>query len=313
MSARVLSVGGAILDVLCLSHDDPIPGTSNPGRITTAAGGVARNFAENLARLGTPVSLISALADDPAGIAVQARCVDAGIDMEHVVAAGHGTGIYSAILTPEGELSVAISDLAATEEITLDQTVTATDRLSAQDIVFVDGNLRPEVAEGILAAAHRAGARTIAEPVSVPKAQRLRAALVAQPPWLVTPNIEELVALTGGPVNYARVGESAARLLDLGVTYVWVRLGRSGSALSWRDEAGEVSSLAFAAPVVPVTNVTGAGDAMTAGFIHALLRGSTPAAAAAYGHIVSALTVASGEVVRSDLSEALVAESGGSL
>lgn len=313
MSARVLSVGGAILDVLCLSNEDPIPGTSNPGTITTAPGGVARNFAENLARLGTPVSLVAALADDPAGVAVRARCVDAGIDMEHVVAAEHGTGIYSAILTPGGELSVAISDLTATEQLTLEQTAAATDRLSAEDIVFVDGNLRPEVAEGVLAAAHRAGARTIAEPVSVPKAHRLRPALAAEPPWLITPNIEELVALIGGPVNYARVGESAARLLDLGVRYVWVRLGRSGSALTWRDDDGQVQSLAFAAPVVPVANVTGAGDALTAGFIHALLRGSTPAAAAAYGHIVSAMTVASGEVVRSDLSEALVAANGGSL
>ena len=55
-----------------------------------------------------------------------------------------------------------------------------------------------------------------------------------------------------------------------------------------------------------VYDVTGAGDALLAGFVHAHLRGASVGEAAAYGHIVAALTVASPHTVRPDLTPALV-------
>ena len=55
-----------------------------------------------------------------------------------------------------------------------------------------------------------------------------------------------------------------------------------------------------------VLDVTGAGDAMLAGFCHALLAGATPVEAAAYGHAAAALTIASPHTVRPDLTDALV-------
>ena len=45
----------------------PVPGSSNPARMSTGFGGVARNVAENLARLGVPVALVSRVGDDDSG------------------------------------------------------------------------------------------------------------------------------------------------------------------------------------------------------------------------------------------------------
>jgi pseudouridine kinase len=45
---------------------------------------------------------------------------------------------------------------------------------------------------------------------------------------------------------------------------------------------------------------------MTAAFVHALLRGDGPQDAAAFGQMAAALTVASAETVRPDLSSRLV-------
>ena len=56
-----------------------------------------------------------------------------------------------------------------------------------------------------------------------------------------------------------------------------------------------------------VIDVTGAGDAMTAGFVRALLAGEEPATAARHGHLAAALTVASGHTVRPDLGVAFAA------
>ena len=61
------------------------------------------------------------------------------------------------------------------------------------------------------------------------------------------------------------------------------------------------------APEVEVADVTGAGDSMTAGYVHALLDGSDVVEAARYGQVLAALTCASADTVRADLTAALVA------
>ena len=88
---------------------------------------------------------------------------------------------------------------------------------------------------------------------------------------------------------------------DRGVELVWVRLGAEGSLLSTREEQTRL-------PSVPteVVDVTGAGDAMLAGFCHALLAGAGTTEAAAYGHGAAALTIASPHTVRPDLTDRLV-------
>ncbi len=61
-----LVVGAAGLDLKVPARAPPrLPlGRSNPGEIRWGWGGVARNMAENLARLGTEVQLITAVGDD---------------------------------------------------------------------------------------------------------------------------------------------------------------------------------------------------------------------------------------------------------
>ena len=63
----VLVVGSSGLDMVCRSRDELRYGTSNPGKLRISPGGVARNVAENIARLGMQVSLITAVGDDPQG------------------------------------------------------------------------------------------------------------------------------------------------------------------------------------------------------------------------------------------------------
>jgi pseudouridine kinase len=96
--------------------------------------------------------------------------------------------------------------------------------------------------------------------------------------------------------------QAAADLHDRGVQHVWVRLGERGSLLSTRD-AGHTF---LSAPPTEVRDVTGAGDAMLAAFVHALLRGTDPVDAARFGHAAAALTVASAATVRPDLTSRLI-------
>ncbi|MDP3890658.1 carbohydrate kinase, partial [Nocardioides sp.] len=299
----VVVVGGANVDVLAHSTERAVPGTSNPGCGSMSPGGVGRNIAENLARLGTPVHLVAAVGTDSLGDGLLAGTADAGVSVDRVVRSPHPTGTYTAVLDADGELLVAIADMAATDELSPEQVDGARDLIASAAYVVLDGNL----ATGTLAHAHGLAAAAevpvLLDPVSVPKARRVAGLVVGSGPWFaLTPNRDELAALTGLPAGTDQQLLAAARLLhDAGVEHVWVRLGPRGSLLSSADEQRFLPSVETA-----VDDVTGAGDAMLAAFCHALLGGRPPVEAARFGHAAAALTIAGPHTVRPDLTARLV-------
>src|SRR5690606_2286804 len=64
---RIAVIGGAVLDRKYHARHELIMGTSTPVEGHRNFGGVARNVAENLARLGATVSFVSAVGDDLSG------------------------------------------------------------------------------------------------------------------------------------------------------------------------------------------------------------------------------------------------------
>ncbi len=290
----VVVIGGANLDIVARSHDPLLPGTSNPGHTRMTPGGVGRNVAENLARLGTAVRLVSAVGDDPAGDRIVADTRAAGVDVTGVRrVTGGSTGTYTAVLAPDGELVTAVADMSAVDAITPED---LPDDLTDAALLVLDGNLAPPTIARALARARADGVPTAVDPVSAPKAARVAGLLTGV--HLLTPNVDELAALTSPALD---VPEAAAELHRRGADLVWVRLGGDGSLLSGPDGTTRLASVP-----ADVVDVTGAGDAMLAAFCHALLAGAAPAEAAAYGHAAAALTVASAHAVRPDLTDDLV-------
>jgi pseudouridine kinase len=328
----VVVVGGANMDIKARSLRPLVAATSNPGTVDTTPGGVGRNIAENLARLSRRTYLVAAVGSDAMGEQILAHTSAAGVRTEHVVVGAHPTGTYLAVLDDRGELVVGISDMAATDNLSVEHLARSRDLVAAADLLVLDGNLPGEVLGWLLDLAASGSVPVLVEPVSVAKAQRLAPLLSPGRPVLaITPNVDELGALVGADVPNTRPGiAAAARLLhERGVTHVWVRRGRRGSVLSSRApgagapdhrisggqapggsaQAGEKrpTVTVLTAPRTPVVDVTGAGDAMTAAFAHALLRGDTAVEAAEYGHRAAALTVASRQTVRADLTDSLIA------
>jgi pseudouridine kinase len=292
-------VGGANLDVKARSEAPATHGTSNPGHGSMTPGGVGRNVAENLARLGDRVELVSVVGRDPAGDQLLQLTSGAGVGVEHVARIDGRTGTYTAVLDANGELLVAIADMDAMDEFGTAQIDAARDTISTAGVVVIDGNVSRAVLDYVLDLA--ANARVVFEPVSVPKATRLAASVDGRID-VVTPNRDELGALTGLPTRTpSQVGVAARSLHDRGVGLVWVRLGAQGSVLS--TAAGTTEVPAHPAEVI---DVTGAGDAMLGAFCHVLLDGGSDETAARFGHAAAALTVASTSTVRPDLTDRLV-------
>ncbi len=300
----VVVIGGANLDVKARSTERATPATSNPGSTTMASGGVGRNIAENLARLGVRTHLVSAVGRDTAGENLLGHTAAAGVSVEHVHRSDCPTGTYTAVLDRDGELIVAVADMAAVAALGPEQIDRARDLIATAGLLVLDANLAPDALAHARDLAHRAGVRTVLEPVSVPKAGALAATIVPERPlYAMTPNRDELAALTGLAVRTDRQLRLAAAALNArGVEHVWVRLGRLGSLLS----SAATGPVSLPAAQAQVQDVTGAGDAMLAAFCYAVLDGQDPVDAARFGHVAAALTIASPHTVRPDLSPRLI-------
>lgn len=300
----VVVIGGANVDIKARSTAPITQHTSNPGHGSMTPGGVARNVAENLARLGTRTHLIAAVGRDALGDNLLAQTSAAGVRLEFVQRSDRPTGTYTAILDSDGELVVAVADMAVTDDLGPEHINQAREVIATAGLLVLDGNLAQAALEHALDLAVAAEVRTILEPVSVPKAKAVAKLIATERPlYAVTPNRDELTALTGLASRTDRQLRLAADDLHRrGVQHVWVRLGAQGSLLS------SASGAATHLPAVETTvqDVTGAGDSSLAAFCHALIEGQDPVEAARFGHAAAALTIASSHTVRPDLTPRLV-------
>lgn len=297
-------VGGAAWDIKAQSLEAALWHTSNPSQVSRTPGGVGRNIAESIARLGSRVHLIAAVGADALGQELLSQTAAAGVYVDQVVV-GDSTASYLAALDPAGELLIGLSDFAATDAMTVAEITSAEELIGQAGVVVVDANIPGAVVSWVLAVAAANSTRVVIEPVSIAKAARLRPVLSpALPVFAVTPNVAELGALVGREVSDepAELRSAAAELQQCGVTNVWVSRGAAGSLLIEPEVVTELPATS-----AQVEDVTGAGDSMAAGFVHGLIEGESVTTAARYGHLAAALTVASKNTVRPDLGVAFTA------
>lgn len=300
----VVVVGGANVDIKARSTGRVRPTTSNPGWASMTPGGVGRNVAENLARLGVRTFLVSAIGRDALGDGLLSQTIAAGVRCDYVQRTELATGTYTAVLDCDGELVVAVSDMAAVDALGAGTVNHARDVITTAGLLVLDGNLGVSALTHAGDLAATAQVRTILEPVSVPKAALIASCIsVERPLYAVTPNRDELAALTALPTRTDKQLQKATHSLhERGVEHVWVRLGARGSLLSTASSGTSW----LQATATTVEDVTGAGDAMLAGFCYAVLSGRDPLDAARYGQAAAVLTLASPHTVRPDLTPRLI-------
>lgn len=263
----VVVIGGANIDRKGTGLEPLRPATSNPVRWSESDGGVARNVAENLARLGVPVGLVAAVGADAAGRALRQRARAHGIDVRGVIARrGLPTGSYTALLHPGGEMAMAASDMQAVESLVPARLAALRRCWGDAAWRVVDLNLPADSVAAQIAAVRSGGGAVVAVAVSVPKMRRLPERLDGLAVMIL--NADELAAATGlDSTGRDGLAEGCRRLCARGAGAVVVTAGAAGvgwnrgDALHWRP----------APPSRPV-DVTGAGDAFSAGVVASLYR-----------------------------------------
>lgn len=297
-SRAVACIGAANLDRKLRSLAPLAMGTSNPARQHESFGGVARNIAENLARLGTPVSLTTAIGDDSSGRALIAHAEAAGIDTSGTLKLENAcSGTYTAVLDEHGEMLLALADMALYDALTPEFLASRQPRRALPALTVADLNLPHDTLAALLAEALRDGVPLVLVAVSQPKMARLPQRLDGL--RLLILNQGELETRVGKPLRSdADFGAACATLQAQGVQDLIVTRGCAGVIYT---STGGIEHLA--APDVQVVDVTGAGDAFAAAVCHTLFQGSDDLALACRrGLKLSAMTLACEQTVCPDLN-----------
>jgi pseudouridine kinase len=298
-AARITVVGGANMDVGAQTQTPLLPGDSTPGHIHYAPGGVGRNIAENLARLGSAVALVSVVGDDAFGHDILAHTRSVGVDVSGVKAlAGQRTATYLSMHGPDGDMALAVNDMAILESLTPALLETEDAMPARTDVLVLDCNLSAPTLAWLL---EQATQPVFVDAVSVAKCQRLVSVLGRVHTLKV--NRIEAQALCGAVVDTVDDARRAALALHgMGVQRVVLSLGALGVA--WCDADG--STGVRAATAVPVVNTTGAGDALLAGLVHAHALGLSLPRSVEYAMACAEITLSSTFANALDLSHAVV-------
>ena len=296
-TASVVVVGAAAMDTKGYALEPLQPGTSIPGHVRVSVGGVGRNIAENLARLGLETTLLSAVGDDEAGRHLLAQARGSGVNVDHVLTSRrHATAAYLAVLDSQGNLAVSVAEMSIMQAVTPRYLYDRRRWLRQASMIVVDANLSPEALASLLRQARKYEVPVCADPASTSLASRLCPHLGDL--YMVTPNALEAEALCGEPVHGREEAIMAAkRLVGLGVEIAIITLADQGLVYATPDESGHIPAIEC-----DIVDLTGAGDALTAAVIFGLLNDFPVDEAVRLGVSAAALTLQCRDTVCPELS-----------
>jgi pseudouridine kinase len=166
-------IGGSTIDTVLLSEQPISFKTSNPVTTIHNFGGVARNVAENAARLGVDVSLISLVGDDENGRSLIAHLKGLGVDTSGVsVRSDLRTATYTSVVTGS-EAVVGFSDMEIFDKLPSEFLDRLVQHFVSATWVFADCNLPASVLLALLQRKKGARFQLALDAVSTAKAVRL--------------------------------------------------------------------------------------------------------------------------------------------
>ncbi|HSP21399.1 MAG TPA: PfkB family carbohydrate kinase [Planococcus sp. (in: firmicutes)] len=293
----VICIGGANVDRKFRLEHAAQMGTSNPASVSRSIGGVARNIAENLGRLGHSVKLMSIAGNDPEWNLIEEASKSFMNTELTKVDDVLSTGTYTAVLEPGGEMVIAMADMAIYDAMTPQYIRRSEAALLSASLIVADLNCPADTLLEIhkLAKSKRIPFAVI--PVSEPKMNRLSKDLIGVT-WLILNRGEAGRFLDCDISTKEQWRQATGELMHLGAEHVVITGGKDGVIAG---TGGTVRHYA-AHPVSAIVEVTGAGDAFSSGIIHSYLDGQPFSSNIEAGLANAAKTLQSASTVRSDLS-----------
>jgi pseudouridine kinase len=296
---HVLVIGAANLDVKGRPNVATTRGSSIPGSIRSSLGGVARNIAENLARLDVEAVLLTSVGDDDAGGRILGQAAGNGIDIsEALIVEGQRTGAYMALLAEDGELDIALDDMGILAALTPAYFEERYQLFREARMAAIDTNLSPEALKTVFRLCQEEQVPVCADPTSNLLASRLCPHLPQL--YMTCPNVPEARSICGdvfAESDREAAQVAASHLVSLGVDIAIVTLGEHGVVYADEETTGHLPAIQ-----THIIDSIGAGDAQTAAIIFGLMEGFPLDECVRLGVTAATLTLRTRESVRPDLS-----------
>ena len=256
-----LVFGVSVFDICGFTDNNYRSNDSNPGKVRTSFGGVCRNIAECMARVGVNTKFISVLGDDEAGLRMMDHSKVMNYDMsESLIVKGGSTPTYMAILDEQGEMVSAVVDMKIIDAFTTDFIDSKADIIKNSEYMILDSD-RPDIVEYIIKT-FSGDTKFILDPVSAAKAELVKHLIKYF--HTIKPNRYEAEIMCGFKIhNDEDLRRAGKYFKDLGIQNVFITLDEDGIYYNNGEREGKLK-----ANDAKVVNVTGAGDSFVAGIAY---------------------------------------------
>lgn len=290
---KVLVIGGSVIDIFAYPKGKLILGDSNPGYLKRSLGGVARNIAENLARLDVDATLFTVLGKDEGRRWIMTSAQEAKLKLSATTV--DQTPSYLSILNEENDHVVSIALMDQIETLSIEDVKKRSNIFNRVQIVVLDTNLHQDTLDYI--AKTYKDKDIYIDVISCQKADKVKSIY----PYIHTLKMNLLEA------NYLAEADNklddhtlGKYFISKGVKEVYITKGREGSFYVSNDEFREMET-----KKVEIKNVAGAGDAYLAGVIYAKLNDLDPLL---YGTYAARITLQDEKAVSQDMSKEKIEE-----
>lgn len=299
MRPYVLALGVSVYDIIGFTDDNYREKDSNPGRVCVSFGGVCRNIAENMARVGVNTKFITIVGDDDKGKSLLEDARSKNMDVsDTLIIEGGSTPTYMAVLDETGELRSAIVDMKITDQMSTEFIDSKASIIENAEYVVLDVD-NPTILEYILNTFH-GKTKFIVDSVSASKVYIVRDHIKNLHTF--KPNRHEAEILCGFSItNHDDVRKAGRHFKSLGIENVLISLDADGIYYNTGNEEGIIK-----AEGIPVVNVTGAGDSCVAGLVHGYTNRLSIKETVKYAIAMSAITISHEQTIHPDINHDLV-------
>ncbi|PAV31125.1 sugar kinase [Virgibacillus profundi] len=284
--SSIVCIGGANTDRKARSDQKVRLYSSNPVKMAEVCGGVARNFAENLSRLGHNASLMTCVGDDREGDWILKETKSQGVDVSQVWSLQtERTGTYTTLLDEDGEMIVSMADMNIYEKITTAMLEEKWSFIVSAQAVFMDANIPKDCIDYLIKRCKDENIPLYIDPVSSAKGRKLPQRLEGVALLLLNQDQAEMLA--GAKIDSVEDCQTAAeKIRGRGAEKVIITLGDQGVYYASPKESGHLPPFE-----TDVVDVTGAGDAFASCAIFGIMNGESLLGACQLGLAGSALTI----------------------
>ncbi|XP_067446326.1 uncharacterized protein zgc:136858 isoform X1 [Thunnus thynnus] len=317
----VVVIGGINVDFIAKGKTQTLLfGQTNPGSVCQSFGGVGRNIADSLSRLGYKPLFISATGADSHSDAVLNYC-------KHMNTSGvarlqdQSTATYCAVITESGELSLGLGDMDVHQQITEHYVSQFEKQLSSATLVCLDGNIPVSTIDYVCSVAKKHNINVWYEPTDSEKACKPFLSDAWKSLSYSSPNLAELCTMnkTLGIQTPEVLPSSLDEVLSVAVALsrpllehlhcLVVTLGAHGVLLCGEHDTGSVNLqprkqknkrklCALHYPALTVTaeetmNVSGAGDSLAGALMAGILQGQKTDTCVQMGLLAARMSLAS--------------------